>query len=45
MRSKRRLLIDVMISRRFEEKVIKLVDVPNLCGRFKDGALRACDVL
>ena len=30
---------------RFEERVIKLVDVgaPNLCRHFKDGVLEACD--
>ena len=33
------------IRKRFEEKVIKLVDVgaPDLWGHFKDGVLKACD--
>ena len=39
------LLKYVKIRKRFEEKVIKLVDVgsPNLWGHFKDGVLMACD--
>ena len=34
-----------MIRKRFDEKVIKLVDVgvQNLRGHFKDGVLKACD--
>ena len=38
------LLKDVRTRKRLEEKVIKLVDfeAPNLWGRFKDGALKAC---
>ena len=33
-----------MMRKRFEEKVMTLVDVgvPNLCGHFKDGILKAC---
>ena len=44
-RRKITLLKDVKIRKRFEEKVIKLVDVavPNLWGHFKDGVLKACD--
>ena len=43
-RRKITLLTDVKIRKRFEEKVIKLVDVgaPNLWGHFKDGSLMAC---
>ena len=39
------LLKDVRIRKRFEEKIIKLVDVgaSNLWGHFKDGVLCACD--
>ena len=39
------LLKDVKIRIRFEEKVIRLVDVgvSNLWGHFKDGVLKACD--
>ena len=35
------------IKQRFEEKGTKLVDVgaPNLWGHFKDGVLKACDVV
>ena len=38
-------LKDAKIRKRFEEKVIELVDVgtPNLWGHFKDGVLEACD--
>ena len=44
-RRKITLLKDVKIRKRFEEKIIKLVDVgaPNLWGRFKDGGLEPCD--
>ena len=36
---------DLKIRKRFDEKVIKLVDdgAPNLWGHFKDGILKACD--
>ena len=36
---------DVMIRKRFDEKVILLVDVgePNMWEHFKDGVLKACD--
>ena len=39
------LLKDVKNGKRFQEKVIKLVDVgvPNLCGHFKNAVLEACD--
>ena len=39
------LLKGVKIRKRFEENVIELVyvGVPNLCGHFKDGVLKACD--
>ena len=44
-RRKISLLNDLKIRKRFEEKVIQLVDVamPNLCGHYKDGILEACD--
>ena len=44
-RRKITLLIDGKIRKRFEEKVIKLVDVvaPNWWGHFNDGVLKACD--
>ena len=44
-RRKIRLLKDVKIRKRFEEKVITLVDAgaSNLWGHFKDGDLRVCD--
>ena len=44
-RRKIRLLKDVNIRKRFEEKVIELVDiaVTNLWGHCKDGVLGACD--
>ena len=39
------LLKDLMIRKRFEEKVIKLVDIgaPNLWGLFMDGVLETSD--
>ena len=39
------LLKDLKIWKRFEEKVIKLVDVgmPNIWGHFKDGIIKACN--
>ena len=39
------LLNDLKIRKRFEEKVMKLVDIgfSNLWGHFKDGVLKACD--
>ena len=44
-RRKVSLLKDVKIRKRFQEKIIKVVDVAasNLWGHFKDGVLRACD--
>ena len=44
-RRKISLLNDVKTRKRFEEKVIKLVDVgaSNLWGHFTDRVLRACD--
>ena len=44
-RRKINLLKDLKIRKRFEEKVIKLVDVgaPYLWGHFRDGALKACN--
>ena len=44
MRRKISVLKDVKIRKRFEEKVIKLVDVGALYlwGHFKDGVLKAC---
>ena len=44
-RRKISLLNDLMIRKRFEEKVIQLVvvAVKNLCGHFKDGIAKACD--
>ena len=44
-RRKTRLLKDVKIRKRFEEKVIELVDVivANLWGHVKDGVLKVCD--
>ena len=38
-------LRDIMIRKRFVEKVVEMVDVgvPNLWGHFKDGVSKACD--